>query len=218
MTHVRLRMYPDGGIARFRLYGTAVPAWSASTSGEAVELSSALNGGLVTAFSDQHFGVAANVLLPGRGVDMGDGWETKRSREPGHADWLVVRLGARGRLGRVVVDTMHFRGNFPRAVRVEACDVGAEGFAKEAEGEDEPRDSVGGAAGSLAGLVGEAAPRWSQASWFEVVKERPMTADEEAVIEGEGLNGHDGQVVSHVRFYMIPDGGVKRLRVFGVRV
>jgi allantoicase len=74
ITHVRLRMYPDGGIARFRVYGTAKPVWPADTTKE-VELSAAQMGGLAIACSDQHFGVKDNLLLPGRGVDMGDGWE-----------------------------------------------------------------------------------------------------------------------------------------------
>ena len=223
VTHVRLRMYPDGGIARFRLYGSAVPAWpvaaaegSVAGGKEAVELSSALNGGLVTAFSDQHFGAAANILLPGRGVDMGDGWETKRSREPGHVDWAVVRLGARGRVSRVVVDTMHFRGNFPRAVRVEACDVGPEAFAAEVDGEVAASSGAIEEAEKFIGNLGKKETGWSQ--WAEIVPARRMTADEEATVKGEGLKGCEGKVFSHVRLTMIPDGGVKRVRVFGTRV
>jgi allantoicase len=91
-THVRLLMYPDGGIARFRLYGTAVPVFPADTSA-VLELSATVNGGVATACSDQHFGTKDNLLLPGRGVDMGDGWETKRTRGA-HVDWVIVRLGA----------------------------------------------------------------------------------------------------------------------------
>ncbi|KAL2054306.1 hypothetical protein ABVK25_005447 [Lepraria finkii] len=98
VTHVRLCMFPDGGIARFRLYGLAVPIWP-SNPAEEVELSAAVMGGVAVAWSDQHFGQAGNLLLPGRGKDMGDGWETKRSRGVGHEDWVVVKLGARGRVG-----------------------------------------------------------------------------------------------------------------------
>ena len=123
MTHVRLNMYPDGGIARFRLYGTAVPGWRAVWGGE-VELSAAVNGGVVVEASNQHYSRPGNLLLPGRGIDMGDGWETRRSRGVGHVDWVVVRLGARGVVKGVVVDTLHFRGNFPRAVRIEGLDAG----------------------------------------------------------------------------------------------
>ncbi|KAF1916142.1 galactose-binding domain-like protein [Ampelomyces quisqualis] len=115
-THVRLLMYPDGGIARFRLYGTAVPVFPQDTSA-VVELSATVMGGVATSCSDQHFGTKDNLLLPGRGKDMGDGWETKRSRGE-HVDWTIVRLGAPGEIDHVVIDTAHFRGNFPQKVQV----------------------------------------------------------------------------------------------------
>jgi len=179
VTHTRLNMYPDGGIARFRLYGAAIPVWA---EGE-VELSAATNGGVVTGCSDEHFGKAGNVLLPGRGKDMGDGWETKRSRASGHEDWVIVRLAARGRVERVVVDTMHFRGNFPRGVRIEGLDAGEE-------------TEVG---------VGD--KRW-RALGKEVACER----DKEHGIEVERV------ICTHAKIVILPDGGVKRFRVFGTRV
>ncbi len=184
ITHVRLCMYPDGGIARFRLYGTAVPVFPDSVD-EEIELSAAVNGGVAVSASDQHFGVRGNLLLPGRGVDMGDGWETKRSREKGHVDWVVVRLGAKGKVSRVVVDTAHFRGNFPQAVRVD-------GILSE---HGEPGHGVEG--------------------WVQVVGEQRCGPDREHVFEvaEEGR----GRVFSHLRLVIIPDGGVKRFRVFGTR-
>ncbi|KAL6864217.1 hypothetical protein J3F83DRAFT_762040 [Trichoderma novae-zelandiae] len=94
-THVRLNMYPDGGIARFRLYGHAVPVFPEDK--DAVfDLAAAQNGGIAISCSDQHFGSKDNLLLPGRGKDMGDGWETKRTRGKGHVDWTIVKLGAPG--------------------------------------------------------------------------------------------------------------------------
>ncbi len=111
-------MYPDGGIARFRLFGIVVPVFpNVSTT---VDLAHVANGGLAVAYSDQHFGRASNLLLPGRGIDMGDGWETRRSRGGDHCDWVVVKLGTEGVIERVVVDTAHFKGNFPKMVKVEA--------------------------------------------------------------------------------------------------
>ena len=118
-THVRLNMYPDGGIARFRLFGTAVPVFPEDTSA-IFDLASAQNGGVAISCSDEHFGTKANLLLPGRGQNMGDGWETSRTRAPGHVDWTIVKLGARGVIQNFVVDTAHFRGNFPQKVRMEA--------------------------------------------------------------------------------------------------
>ncbi|KAL7803175.1 hypothetical protein V8C43DRAFT_312510 [Trichoderma afarasin] len=94
-THVRLNMYPDGGIARFRLFGHAVPVFPEDK--DAVfDLAAAQNGGIAISCSDQHFGTKDNLLLPGRGKDMGDGWETKRSRGKDHVDWTIVKLGAPG--------------------------------------------------------------------------------------------------------------------------
>lgn len=84
-------MYPDGGIARFRLFGNVVPVWPADV-GAIVDLAHVANGGLAVSRSDEHFGTASNLLLPGRGVNMGDGWETKRSRGAGHVDWVIVKL------------------------------------------------------------------------------------------------------------------------------
>ncbi|KAL1895361.1 Allantoicase [Ceratocystis pirilliformis] len=120
-THVRLNMYPDGGIARFRLFGHAVPVFPNDP--EAIfDLAAAQNGGVAVSCNDQHFGSKDNLLLPGRGKDMGDGWETSRSRTKGHVDWCIIRLGAPGYLERFVVDTAHFRGNYPQSVRVEALE------------------------------------------------------------------------------------------------
>jgi allantoicase len=125
-THVRLNMYPDGGIARFQLFGHAVPIFPDDR--EAVfDLAAAQMGGVAVFCSDQHFGTKDNLLLPGRGRDMGDGWETARSRTKGHIDWTIVRLGAPGRIKKFVVDTAHFRGNFPQKVAVQGIEWTAEG-------------------------------------------------------------------------------------------
>jgi len=112
-------MFPDGGIARFRLFGIVVPVFPTELS-TTVDLAHVANGGLAVAYSDQHFGRVSNLLLPGRGVDMGDGWETKRSRGKDHLDWVIVKLGAQGVIEKVVVDTAHFKGNFPKMVKLEA--------------------------------------------------------------------------------------------------
>ncbi|RCI17285.1 hypothetical protein L249_2287 [Ophiocordyceps polyrhachis-furcata BCC 54312] len=118
-THVRLNMYPDGGVARFRLFGHAVPVFSADVDA-ILDLAAAQNGGVAIACSDQHFGSKGNLLLPGRGKDMADGWETARSRALGHVDWAIVRLGAPARLESFTVDTAHYRGNFPQRVALHA--------------------------------------------------------------------------------------------------
>lgn len=93
VTRLKLTMHPDGGIGRFRAYGRVIP--TSSTSDEAVDLAHVLSGATVTGESDQHFGRGGNLILPGRGKDMGDGWETKRSRGrlgTGTGDWVVIKL------------------------------------------------------------------------------------------------------------------------------
>lgn len=182
-THVRLNMYPDGGIARFRLFGAAVPVFPADAAA-VIDLAAAQNGGVAVACSDQHFGTKDNLLLPGRGKDMGDGWETKRSRGKGHVDWAVVRLGAPAFVERVVVDTAHFRGNFPQSVRVEAIVWGQQGE-----------------------------PPAGAEDWVEVVGASKTGPD----TEHEFVSAVQDRPFTHVKLVMIPDGGVKRLRVFARR-
>ncbi|KFH40501.1 Allantoicase-like protein [Hapsidospora chrysogenum ATCC 11550] len=125
-THVRLNMYPDGGIARFRLFGHAVPVLP-DDKDAILDLAAAQNGGVAVSCSDQHFSTKDNLLLPGRGKNMGDGWETARSRGKGHVDWAIVRLGAPGFIQHFVVDTAHFRGNFPQKVAIQGIEWKSEG-------------------------------------------------------------------------------------------
>lgn len=122
-THVRLNIYPDGGVARLRLWGEARPDWE-RLKRQRVDLVAAQNGGVALAASDEFFSHPLNLLMPGRPADMGDGWETRRRRGPGH-DWVILRLGHRGTIEGVVVDTTHFKGNFPESCRLEACDAPA---------------------------------------------------------------------------------------------
>ena len=121
-THVRVNLYPDGGLARLRLYGTPSFAY-ADTDGEGlVDLVSALNGGTVVATNNEHFGLATNLLLPGRGLTMGDGWETRRRREPGN-DWCILALARAGHIRAIEVDTCHFKGNYPDRCSLQAANV-----------------------------------------------------------------------------------------------
>lgn len=178
-THARLRMYPDGGIARFRLYGHVVPITKDSS--EVVDFASVKNGGVAIKVSDQHFGTADNLLLPGRGHDMSDGWETKRSREPGHTDWVVIRLGAPALLQKIVIDTAHFRGNFPQKVNVKGTLVRDENDIDSAE-------------------------------WVTIISDSKTSADKEHEFSVKST-----ETFSHIKVTIIPDGGVKRIRAFGVK-
>jgi allantoicase len=119
-THLKLNIHPDGGVARLRAYGSVHRDWSRTSASESIDLVAALNGGRALICSDEHYGAMGNLLLPGRGASMADGWETRRRREPGF-DWVVLRLGHPGRIEQIEIDTAHFKGNFPHQVSVHAA-------------------------------------------------------------------------------------------------
>lgn len=121
-THVRVNLLPDGGLARLRVYGTPQFAADARDDDGLLDLLSALHGGTVVAANNQHFGSASNLLLPGRGADMGDGWETRRRREPGN-DWCILALAHPGVIAAIEVDTAHFKGNYPDRCSIQAAFV-----------------------------------------------------------------------------------------------
>jgi allantoicase len=119
VNHVRLNIFPDGGVARLRVHGEVVPDWTRfARAGGEVDLAAQENGGWVVSVSDMFFGDRQNLVLPGRSLFMGDGWETQRRRGPGH-DWSIVRLAAPGALHRVEIDTDHFKGNAPDRMTLE---------------------------------------------------------------------------------------------------
>lgn len=123
-THIRFNIFPDGGVARLRVYGEVVPDWGQLLSRNSeIDLAAVENGGLVIAASDMFFGSRHNLIMPGRAKNMSDGWETRRRRGPGH-DWAIIQLGAAGIVKRVEVDTSHFKGNFPESCSLEGCDAG----------------------------------------------------------------------------------------------
>ncbi|EIV93797.1 allantoicase [Frankia sp. QA3] len=120
ITHLRLTIHPDGGVARLRVHGTVVPdprLLDRVTS----DLAAAYLGGVVVAASDMHYGDRHNLNASGDARAMGEGWETRRRRGTGH-DWAAVRLTTQGLIVRAEVDTRHFRGNAPRAVELWAAD------------------------------------------------------------------------------------------------
>lgn len=180
---LRLAIYPDGGVARLRAYGT--PVVDRGTFDGEAELSALKHGGRILGLSDAHYGTPTAILTDGRGRDMGDGWETRRRREPGH-DWMVIALGLPGRVTRIEVDTAHYKGNFPDKVSVQACDVD------------------GGSDGSI--VTGSM-------FWPDLLAPTPTLADHLHVFGPDALAPLGP--VSHVRLSIHPDGGVSRFRVFG---
>jgi len=184
-THLRFKIYPDGGVARLRVYGEVVPDWERlKRIGGDIDLAAVENGGLVLSCSDMFFGHRHNLIMPGRAANMSDGWETKRRRGPGH-DWAIVKLGAAGHIRRVEVDTSWFKGNFPESCSLEAT--------------------------SAADLPEEDLTDLSVA-WKNVLPRTRLQAHSRHYFENEIL---DAGNVSHLRFNIFPDGGISRLRVYG---
>lgn len=121
-THLRLNIFPDGGVARLRVYGHVVPDWSKLKPGELIDLAAIENGGVPLTCSDMFFSHMNNLIMPGRSENMGDGWETKRRRGPGY-DWIILKLGLPGSIQKIEVDTNHFKGNYPDTCSIEGCNA-----------------------------------------------------------------------------------------------
>jgi allantoicase len=184
VTHVRLHIFPDGGVARLRVWGAVAKDWSKVGADERLDLLAMENGGRGIIANDEHYGRVENLTAPGRGVNMGDGWETRRRREPGH-DWAILELGAPGRIEEVVVDTAHFKGNYPDRCFLQA-------------------------AASATGTPEEIAA--ASESWPLLLPEAKLEADKVHVFR-DGLA--DLGAVRFVRLNIVPDGGVSRLRLIG---
>ncbi len=185
VSHVRLRIFPDGGVARLRIYGAVLPDERTFWRPGSIDLVAIENGGTVSAVSDQFFGPPSNLTLPGRGVNMGDGWETKRRRTPG-SDWCVLKLARRGVIDRIEIDTHFFKGNAPQATLIECLD----------ETTLQP--------GELESLM--RAPK----GWKTLVEKTPLVQHRKHPLEPARA-----MPVTHIRVHIFPHGGVNRMRVFG---
>ena len=181
-THLRLHIYPDGGVARFRVHGDGIPAWmEPGRTPPELDLAAVENGGRVVACSDMFFGSRHNLIMPGHSTHMGDGWETRRRRGPGH-DWVIVELGTWGEIEAVDFDTSHFKGNAPGETSIEVCHV-------------EPGHSL------------------DTAEWRELL---PRTKVSPHRLHRFHRQLQKSGQASHVRVNVYPDGGVARLRLYGV--
>ncbi len=180
---VRVNMWPDGGIARLRVYGDPVQSFDKST--ELQELSGALNGGKIIAYNNAHYGNIHALLYPDSGMDMGDGWETRRRREPGF-DWVVVELGHKGVVQALEIDTEHNKGNYPDGFSINAISTNVA-----------VRDA----------LVAQSI------FWPELLSRKPLSADSVHTFSKADLLSQEP--ITHVRLNIFPDGGVSRFRLFG---
>lgn len=121
-THIRLNIFPDGGVARLRAFGRPAIDWQHADRKKSLNLAAVELGAYAIGCSDQHYGSPMRLLFPGRGINMGDGWETRRRREPGN-DWCIIALAHAGRISKVEIDTAHFKGNYPDRCSIQAASV-----------------------------------------------------------------------------------------------
>ncbi len=178
VTHVRLSIYPDGGVARLRVHGEAV-ADPRPLALLPVDLAALEHGGHVVACSNMFYGSPNNLLMPGLAATMGEGWETARRRDDGN-DWVLIRLGVPGRVRLAELDTSHFKGNAPGQAALRGIDARA--------GELDDADA-----------------------WFDLLPRtrlQPDTRHRFATLAAADA--------THVRLDVYPDGGMARLRLFGV--
>lgn len=184
-THVRLHIYPDGGVARFRVHGIVKPDMGQLMAQELVDLAAVENGGRSVLANDMFFSHRNNLIMPGRAENMGDGWETKRKRGPGN-DWVIVKLGVPGSLKSIEVDTNHFKGNFPESCSIEGCRLG-----------DVPEDFL----------------MSRSIEWETILPRTELSAHTRHFFEHELCSD---KTYTHVRLNIFPDGGISRLRLWGV--
>ncbi|OQR90848.1 allantoicase [Thraustotheca clavata] len=197
-THLRVNIFPDGGIARLKVYGIVSVDWDKVPADASVDLVAAANGGTIITYSDAHFGEPKNLLMPGRGINMGDGWETARKKTrpailtadekglltvPGK-DWVIIQLGHIGIIDRIEIDTHHFKGNYP-----ESCFI---------EGRFHQ---------------GQASTLNEQTQWRPLLPRTKLGPDAQHYFGKDQLV--PGEAINHVRLTIYPDGGISRLRIWG---
>lgn len=193
---IRFNIYPDGGVSRLKLYGTVhcapnpAPFYKDATTdaskSDLIDYAFVKNGGRAVRCSDEHYGSKHNILMPNRGINMGDGWETRRRRGPGH-DWCIVQLGAPCTVHEIVIDTAHFKGNYPHECSVEGTYI----------------DNVERDGDALVHVMTDCA-------WKPLLAPSRMQAHEIHTFPVQSQ-----EVVNYVRLNIHPDGGVSRFRVLG---
>ncbi|CAN5620021.1 allantoicase [soil metagenome] len=183
-THLRLNIYPDGGVARFRVYGDVHKGNIKAEPDGTIDLAALVNGGKVLAANDMFFGSKDNLISPGKSEYMGDGWETRRKRIPGY-DWTILKLGERGKIKNIIVDTNHFKGNYPDSCMIE---------------------------GTYIEIIDDDKLTSPDIKWTEILPKSKLKGHHENVFENE-ITGKEKY--SHIRLNIYPDGGVSRLRVIG---
>ena len=189
VNYIRLQIYPYGGVARFRLFGEVKLNWDFyNNKNNLIELSSLKLGGSIVAYNNAHYGDVSALLSDGRGKTMGDGWETRRRREPGH-DWIIIKLATQGLIKRIEIDTAHFKGNYPDQASVQVSNF--------SDGND------------IEKIISDSE------NWEFILNKSKLQADN---IHNYEIDNKSTEGITHVRLNIYPDGGVSRLRIFGLKL
>ena len=189
VNYIKLQIFPDGGVARLRLFGEVKLNWdNYDNKNDLIELSSLKLGGSIVAYNNAHYGDVSALLSDGRGKTMGDGWETRRRREPGN-DWIIIKLATKGLIKKIEIDTAHFKGNYPDEASVQVSN-----FDENKGLEETINDSQ---------------------NWKYILNKSKLQADN---IHNYEVDDKSNEGITHVRLNIYPDGGVSRLRIFGLKL
>ena len=182
-THIKLNIYPDGGIARIRIYGSMKIL--KNFTGKVLNLTSVLYGATPIACNNEHFGRAENILAPGIGKNMGDGWETRRSRGK-NFDWLIIKCAAAGKIKKIQIDTHHFKGNYPDKCSIQAALINKK-------------------------ISGRAIVNNSK-KWKLLLNKVKLRAHQKHNFKNNLMKD---KKVNYIKINIFPDGGISRIRIFG---
>ena len=182
-THIKLNIYPDGGIARIRIYGSMLAKKKFGK--KIINLTSVLNGATPIACNNEHFGRAENILAPGTGKNMGDGWETRRSRGK-NFDWLIIKCAAAGKISKIQIDTHHFKGNYPDKCSLQAAHLNVNIPAK---------------------TIVDRSKKWKL-----LLNKVKLHAHKKHNFQNKLMKN---KKVNYIRINIFPDGGISRIRAFG---
>ena len=183
-THIKLNIFPDGGVARLRLYGS-ISKKNNNFGKKTINLASLLDGASVIACNNEHFGKAENILAPGKAKNMGDGWETRRSRGK-NFDWLIIKFGKPGLIKKLEIDTHHFKGNYP-----DSCSIQTAIINKDLSNKSIVRNSK---------------------NWKFILNKSKLSAHKKHVFKKFLIKRNKE---NYLKINIYPDGGISRIRAFG---
>ncbi len=182
--YIRLNIFPDGGVARLRLYGK-IEIDKKIINHKNINLTSVLNGASIVGCNNEHFGRAENIIAPGKGKNMGDGWETRRSRGK-NFDWLIIKFGKPGLIKKLEIDTHHFKGNYPDSCSIQTAIINKD-------------------------LSNKLIVKYSK-NWKFILNKSKLSAHKKHVFKKFLIKRNKE---NYLKINIYPDGGISRIRAFG---